>query len=296
MKHDHRHEIHLVVWSGIAIDSLLSALKIIVGVVGQSSALVADGFHSFSDLLSSLIVLIGFRIAFKPPDESHPYGHGRAESIAGWVVALLLLALGIGIAAKAVIGLASKEILAPRQYTLWVIILSIVFKEGMFRYKMRVAKKVQSQSLMADAWHHRSDALSSLVALIGIAGAVFGGERWHFLDHLAAFAVAIVIIHIAIKMFRATSKELMDTMPPVEVIDQLRIIAVGVDGVCGIEKVVARKSGLDLLIDMHVEVEPGMTVEKSHHVAQLVRNKIIEEMSNVKKVLVHIEPYYPGDH
>ena len=146
MAHDHQHEVRQVLWSGLAIDCGLSALKIVTGALGQSSALVADGVHSLSDLISSLIVMVGFHIAFKPADESHPYGHGRAETIAGWLVALILLALGVGIGAKAVINLAAGKITAPHHYTLWVVILSIGVKEGLFRYKMRLGKKIQSQS------------------------------------------------------------------------------------------------------------------------------------------------------
>jgi len=290
--HEHRRGIRRAIWTGIISDTLLSALKIFAGIFGQSSALIADGFHSFSDLISSLIVMIGFRIAFKPADAQHPYGHGRAETIAGWVVSLILLGLGIGIAVKAVIGLSGGKMPPPRQYTLWVVLLSFVVKEGMFRYKIHVAKKVQSQALMADAWHHRSDALSSVVALVGIAGSVYGGSQWRFLDHLAAFAVAIIILHVSLKMYRTTWGELMDTMPPVDVIEQLRKTAGKVASVKSIEKLVARKSGLDLLIDIHVQVDPQMTVERSHHIAQDVRDKITNEIHGVKNVLVHIEPYH----
>jgi cation diffusion facilitator family transporter len=290
--HEHQTEIRQTIWSGIIVDTLLSSLKIFVGILGQSSALIADGFHSMSDLISSLIVMIGFHIAFKPPDEDHPYGHGRAETIAGWVVSLILLGLGVVIAARSVIGLSTGRVPTPRQYTLWVVALSFVVKEGLFRYKMHIAIKVQSQALMADAWHHRSDALSSIVVLVGIAGAVFGGPKWRFLDHLAAFAVAIIILHVSLKMFRTTWRELMDTMPPADVIEKLRKIASEVASVKSIEKLVARKSGLDLLIDIHVQVDPNMTVEKSHHIGQHVRDKIQGEIPNVKKVLVHIEPYH----
>ena len=297
MSHDHlqQHQtgIRHTIWSGIIVDTLLSSLKIFVGIFGQSSALIADGFHSLSDLISSLIVMIGFHIAFKPPDESHPYGHGRAETIAGWVVSMILLGLGIAIAARAVIGLSSGRVPLPRTYTLWVVVLSFVVKEVLFRYKMHMAIKVQSQALMADAWHHRSDALSSIVVLVGIAGAVFGGPKWRFLDHLAAFAVAIIILHVSLKMFRTTWREMMDTMPPVDVIEKLRKTAAEVASVKGIEKLVARKSGLDLLIDIHVQVDPNMTVEKSHHVGQHVRDKIQSEIPSAKNVLVHIEPYHP---
>ena len=290
--HNHRTEISHTIWSGIIVDILLSALKIFVGVFGQSSALIADGFHSLSDLISSLIVMIGFHIAFKPPDESHPYGHGRAETISAWVVSLILLGMGVAIAVKAALGLSSDKTPIPRQYTLWVAMLSFVVKEVLFRYKMHIAKKIQSQALMADAWHHRSDALSSVVVLMGIAGAVFGGPKWRFLDHLAAFAVAIIILHVSLKMFRTTWRELMDTMPPGDVIEKLRRSAGKVASVKGIEKIVARKSGLDLLIDIHVQVDPNMTVDKSHHVGQHVRDKIQSEIPNAKNVLVHIEPYH----
>jgi len=296
-KNDHYLSIQRVMWVSIIVDAVLSALKIVVGAVGQSTALLADGFHSLSDLISSLIVMIGFHVAFKPADASHPYGHGRAESMAGWMVAVLLFALGAGTAVKAIRGLTSSNPLAqPRHIALWVVILSIVVKEALFRYKIRLGRKIQSQSLIADAWHHRSDAISSVVALIGIAGAIIGGTKWRFLDQAAAIAVALIIIQVALKVFRESSGELMDTMPAGETIEQLKNLASNVNEVAGIEKVVARKSGLDLLIDIHIEVDPKMTVEKSHCIAQTVRDKIMQTMPNVKNVLVHIEPYYPNDH
>ena len=293
---DSHRSVRHVLWIGIAVDTALSALKIIAGLAGQSNALLADGLHSFSDLISSLVVIIGFRIAFKPADTAHPYGHGRAESIASWVVALLLLVLGAGMAVKAIGGLASGVVSQPHKFTLWAVLFSIVAKEGMFRYKLFAGRKLQSLSLIADAWHHRSDALSSLVALVGIAGAIFGGVRWRFLDHLAAFAVAIIIVHVAVKILRESASELMDTMPSEDIINRFRSFALKIEGVRDTEKIVARKSGLDLLIDIHVEVDKDMTVEESHRVGQRVRDKIMENMPNVKKVLVHIEPFHPNDH
>jgi len=294
--HNTPQNVRRVIWVGIIVDSTLSALKIVIGALGQSSALMADGLHSLSDLISSLVVMIGFHVSFKPADSKHPYGHGRAESIAGWVVSLILLIIGCGIAVKAVVEFSSGNVSQPKPYTLGIVLLSIAAKEGMFRYKMHLGKKLQSLSLIADAWHHRSDALSSLVALVGIGGAVLGGARWRFMDHLAAFAVAIIIIQVAVKIFRQTSSELMDAMPSGEIISRFKNLAMEVESVQGVEKIVARKSGIDLLVDMHVEVDKDMTVEKSHLIAQKVRDKIIEHTPNVRKVLVHIEPYYPNDH
>lgn len=299
---DHKHSIYergkFGAWIGIISNTLLAGIKFTVGLLGRSTALMADAVHTFSDIISSVVVLIGMDIAAKPADKEHPYGHGRAESVAGAAVALLLVALAVGIGFKAVNAIANiqaGEHLPPAKSALWVALLSFCIKEILFRYKIKLGKKIQSSSIVADAWHHRSDAFSSLIVVFGIGLSIVGGPQWRFLDNLAAVFVALIITWTGIELLGGSMRELMDRMPERDIIDQIRRSALSLDDVLGTEKITARKAGMDLLIDIHIEVDPLLTVKKSHGIAQEVRDRISRRVKNVKSVLVHIEPYSPTD-
>lgn len=281
----------------MAINLVLGVGKVVAGVVGNSWAVIADGVHTISDLVSSVAILIGLRIARRAPDRTHPYGHGKAEVLAARAVALLLL-----IVAGFVLHEASSKLLdldkikIPRQIALWAALTSIVVKETLFRYKEYHAKRTSSTALHADAWHHRSDALTSLAALLGVAGAILSGGKLNWLDPVAAILVACVILWVTIRIFAGTMSELMDAAPPDWVIADIRGIAAGVDGVRGVEKIRCRKAGLNYLCDIHVEVDPAMPVDEAHKIAAAVRDRLLKEGDNILQALVHIEPYYPDDH
>ena len=277
---------------GIVVNAFLGVVKVIGGAVGNSAALLADGVESLSDVATSGAVLIGLALAQKPPDTQHPYGHGRAESLIGKIVAIVVIFVGATIIYNSVSSLATQEeFMVPSWWALFICGGSIVGKEALFQYKVRVAKKLGSTSLAADAWHHRSDAFSSIPVFIGIGAAILGGERLHFMDHAAAVIAGIVIIWVGVSLFRKSWAELMDAAAPQQTMEQLRNIALDVGEVKGVEKIFSRKAGLDVFVDIHVEVAPEKTVLEGHDIATAVKAAIMEKIPAVRGVLVHIEPY-----
>ncbi|MBU0638278.1 MAG: cation diffusion facilitator family transporter [Planctomycetes bacterium] len=272
----------------LLVNAGLATVKLLAGLLGHSYALIADAVESFSDIVASLVVWSGLRIAAAPADENHPYGHGKAEALAALIVALLLFVASGTIAIQAV-----REILAPHHapaaYTLWVLLGVIAIKEGLFRIMRRAARSTGSGVLLADAWHHRSDALTSLAAAIGITIALIGGSGYEQADEWAALFAAGVIVVNAVRLIRPPLHELMDA-EPTEIIDRVRATASQVPGVVAIEKVFGRKGGMRYWIDIHVEVDPDMTVHAAHSVAHDVKDAIRTELPAVQDVLVHIEP------
>ena len=272
----------------IILNLALFVIKFVSGVFGKSQALIADSFHTASDALTSIAILIGFKFASTPADSHHPYGHGKAESVAAKIVSLVLIILGF----KAIYGssalLILHELHRPHQITLWVALLSIAVKEIQFRYALRYAKKIQSTSLLADAWHHRSDAFSSIAALIGIAGARLG---FQILDPIAGIVVGIFIIKIGFGIFHIAFDELLDSALPKTLTDNIKNIALGTEGVRKVTVLKARKLGLDILVDMTIEVDKNMTVDKAHLITVKIRKSVLRSISNAKDVLIHVEPY-----
>jgi len=274
---------------GMAVNVVLSGTKLAAGIVGHSHALVADAVESFADIFSSLIVWRGLVIAAVPPDEDHPYGHGKAEPIASAIVAAMLLGAALWIAITA-FGEITKPHLSPAPFTLIVLVVVVVVKEGLFRFVSREGKAVDSSAVRTDAWHHRSDAITSVAAGVGISVALIGGKGFEAADDVAAIAAAGIIAWNSWRLLRPALNELMDTAPSREVIDQIRRIAAATPGVGGVEKCIVRKVGYQYFVDMHVEVDPQMTVLHSHEIAHDVKDKIRNTMPAVNDVLVHIEP------
>jgi cation diffusion facilitator family transporter len=278
---------------GLLINGLLAIIKLAAGVLGRSTALVADAVESMADIFGSFVVWSSLHIARKPPDENHPYGHGRAEPIAALVVALMLIGAAVGISITAV-----REIIqpqhAPAAFTLWVLVGVIVIKEGLFQVGRRLAKRSKSSAVLADAWHHRSDAITSLAALIGIGVAVIGGPGYEAADDWAALLASAIIVFNAYRLSRDPLDELME-VEPTDITDAARLIALDVSRVHDVEKVFARKSGTGYFVDMHLEVEPSMTVHDAHEVAHDVKDAIRAKMPSVRDVLVHVEPAMADD-
>ena len=271
-------------------------MKTIIGVSGHSIALVADGVHTLSDTLTSIAVWVGLKVARRPADQTHPYGHGKAEPIAAKVVAIALFLVAGGIAFNSIRAIAAYfsgtgELAAPTALTLYAALLSIFVKEVLYQYQVRVGRKLASVALIADAWHHRSDALSSVAVAAGIAAAALGGEKWHWADEAAALMVAGFIVWIAWGLFKQSAAGLMDTLVSREIEDEIRSVARSVEGVMGVEKTFARRSGRNVLVDIHVEVDPQMTVEKGHEIASEVTHRLTETIPQVTHALVHIEPH-----
>lgn len=272
----------------IVVNTALFAIKFISGVFGKSQALIADSFHTASDVLTSLAVLTGFIYASHPADLHHPYGHGKAESVAAKIVSLVLIALGLKVAYDASRLLILQELHRPHQITLWVVLLSIAIKEIQFRYALRYGKKIQSTSLIADAWHHRSDVISSIAALIGIAGARLGLE---ILDPIAGIVVGIFIVKIGFGVFHTAFDELLDSALPREITERIEKLTLETEGVERVTVLKARKLGLDILVDMTIEVDKNTTVENSHLITAMVRRAVLNNVANAKDVLIHVEPY-----
>lgn len=280
----------------IVVNTVLSVLKLIAGLLGNSSAMIADAVHSFSDVISSAAVWIGMKIAGKPADKNHPWGHGKAEAIAAKVVAVMLVVVGIQISVDAIHNISQSDYTPVKPIAMWAAVISIIVKEWNFRYAWRMGKRLNSVSLKADAWHHRTDAISSLAAFIGIAFTVYGGTKWHFMDHLAAVFVGGMIVWVGIKLFRQAAADLMDESIPDDKIEEIKRSLMETGGVLGVEALAGRRAGLELLIVAHVEVDPEISVLESHEIASQARDDLIQKHPEIKNVLVHIEPYYPGDH
>jgi len=273
---------------GIFVILFLALIKGTVGILGHSRALLADGLHSFSDVLTSIVVLIGLRIAKRPPDNTHPYGHGKAESIAAKTVAIILILIGAHFGIDNFKTIFAKTLVVPKMITLWIAFLSSITQESLFQYKFRLGKRIGSSAVIADAWHHRSDAFTSLVVIIGIGGVRFLGWRW--LDASAGVIVCIVIIAIGIKTFLATTGELMDAAVDRRIRKKIEKETSRIEGVERISSLKARHSGLDILVDLEIEVDSKLTVEEGHAIATRVEKRILKKVGKVAEVLVHVNP------
>jgi cation diffusion facilitator family transporter len=274
---------------GLSSNVFLAVIKIVTGILGNSYALLADGIESTLDIFSSVVVLGGIKISSMPADENHPYGHGKAESLAAMTVSLVLLMAGIGIAVKSVLEIMQPHH-APAVFTLIVLIGVIILKEVLFKFLFSVGESIDSLSLRTEAWHHRSDALTSAAAFIGISIAIIGGKGYERADDWAALAASVIIIFNGINMLNFAVKEIMDYAPNPETEETIRSIAGRVPGVAAIEKCRVRKSGLNLFVDIHVEVNGQMPVYEAHAIAHAVKDELITSSLGIVDVLVHIEP------
>jgi cation diffusion facilitator family transporter len=278
---------------GLVINALLTCAKFAAGILGHSHALIADAVESLADIFSSIIVWRGVVVASEPADEDHPYGHGKAEPIAAATVSTMLLVAAGWIAVQAFREIAHPHP-APAPYTLLVLFLVICIKEGLFRFVLREAISVESSAVQTDAWHHRSDMITSLAAAIGISVALLGGKGYESADEVAAIVAAGIIVWNAWRLLRPALNELMDRSPSRELSERIRRIAEAVKGVERVEKTLVRKMGYNFYADMHVEVDPQMTVQHSHEIAHEVKDKVRTQIPRVRDVLVHIEPSGQG--
>jgi len=274
---------------GMAVNIVLAIVKIVTGVVGNSYALIADGIESTTDIISSLVVWTGLKISSLPPDEDHPYGHGKAESMAGMVVALALLAAALFIGTQSL-----REIITPHHspawFTLMVLALVIGTKEALYRFVFKVGDEITSTAVKGDAWHHRSDAITSAAAFVGISIALIGGKGYESADDWAALLACAIIVFNGQRIFRAALSEIMDAAVPGQQQHEIRRISSAVPGVVRIEKCRIRKSGLGLFVDIHVEVDGDLTVRRGHEIAHEVSHCLQSSALGVQDVTVHIEP------
>ncbi len=275
--------------TSIAVSAALAAIKIVVGLKANSTAVVSDGFESASDVLSSSIVFAGLVIASRPPDADHPYGHGRFEILSALFVGAILSATGALICFHSV-QRAFEPMHIAQLFAIWPLLLSIACKGALWSLKRGYGRRMRSEALMADASNDAMDVLSAVVALTGLSIALWNPRRFAAFDEVGGFGVGIVVVVLGLRVMRDTALQLMDTMPDQALLDQIRDIALAVPGALGIEKCLARKTGMEYHVDLHLEVDPNLTVQASHDIATQVRIVIKERLDWVADVLVHVEP------
>jgi len=277
-----------VALAGILASVALAVLNIVIGLLSRSTSVFATGVEFAGDVLASTVVLLGLVAAAKPADENHPYGHGRIESLAAFVVGLILMGGGIGVCWNALRAVGDHHA-APSQLAMIVLVVAVAVRGIMSALKFRVGRRIGSGSLIADAWNDAIDILGALVALVAVwlAGR---GDRFLAADHYGGFAVGVIVIATGVRVIRDATLELVDTMPDADRVAQLRGVAASVPGVAGVDKAFARKTGFTWHVDIHVEVDPAMTVAASHEIAGAVRRRVRSEVRWVADVLVHVEP------
>jgi cation diffusion facilitator family transporter len=281
-------EVRKVTLIGSVVDLALGVAKILIGWLAHSQALVADGIHSLSDLGTDFIVLYAAKHSHREADEDHPYGHGRIETLTTVGLGITLIAVSFGIAYDAVRRMNMPELLLnPGAAALAVAMVSVILKEAIYQYTKHAAVRLRSNMLMANAWHSRSDAISSIVVVIGVGGAIMG---YTFLDAVAAIAVAVMIAKIGIELVRDSSRELIDTALEPEVTETIRQHITDVDGVRALHMLRSRRSGGDALVDVHLQVDPHISVSEGHQIGDTVRRRLLENVDEVTDVTVHIDP------
>jgi cation diffusion facilitator family transporter len=275
--------------AGIAASATLATMNVAVGLHARSTSVVATGLEFAGDVLASTIVLLGISVAARPADRDHPYGHGRVETLAAFVVGLLLMAGGAGISWHSLQAVAETHP-PPSGEAITVLLIAIGVRAVMSVLKFRIGRRLGSASLVADAWNDTVDILAAGVALTAVALAIHDNERFRAADHYGGFAVGLIVIVTGMRVLRDATLELVDTMPADERIDSVRAVAAQVPGVAGVDKTFARKTGFQYHVDIHIEVDPRLTVAQSHEIAGRVRRVVRSELAWVADVLVHVEP------
>ncbi len=281
---------------GSFINILLTAGKITAGIAGKSSAMIADGVHSLSDLLTDIIVIIFVGVSGKERDSDHRYGHGKYETFATMLVSLILFLVGTGIfwsgARKVIDSINGLSIEQPGLIALYAALVSILSKEALFWYTKIAGRDINSQALVANAWHHRSDAFTSMGTALGISGAIFLGEKWRILDPVAGIIVSLFILKIAWKIANPSVKELLESSLPAETENDISEIINTTPGVECFHNLRTRKIGEAIAIDVHVKVDKELSVESSHQIASEIENSLREKFGSHSHIGIHIEPFY----
>jgi cation diffusion facilitator family transporter len=287
--HDHLEAGRRITWIGIAVNAALIALKLFGGFVGRSRALLADAVHSLSDLVTDFVVLVGLHFLGKKEDAEHPYGHGKIETLATLGVGSILLAAAVKIGYDAATAVSSGELSAPHRYTIAIAAFSIVAKEMLYQATVRIGRRAGSEAMVANAWHHRSDAWSSVVTLIGVGLASFV-PRLRVLDSYAALLVSFFIIKVAVEILGGAVRKIIDTAPSGRFIEEVCETAESVDGVIECHDVMARYYGPVIRMELHIVVDPQMTVLQAHGIIDKVVAGVMARYSEVGKILVHVDP------
>jgi cation diffusion facilitator family transporter len=277
----------------IAGNALLALAKALAGFFGNSFALIADAIESLTDVFSSTLVLLGLRYASKPADDNHPYGHGRIEPLVTFAVVGFLIISATVIAYEAIQNICTPHE-TPKAWTLIVLGVIILWKEASFQIVLRRSKTTNSSSLKADAWHHRSDAITSVAAFVGITFAIVMGEGYETADDWAALFATVIILYNAFRIFRPALGELMDENTYEELTDEVRQISMSVHDVAGTEKCFVRKVGLQYQIDLHIRVDGALTVKRGHDIAHEVKDTLKAQLPQLANVHIHVEPTWEG--
>lgn len=284
-----------VTWVGFWVNALLAALKIMAGIIGRSSAMVADGVHSLSDFITDIIIIVMVGVSRKKANENYQYGHGKYETFATMAISLVLLGVSIMIFYDGAVGIyhsvKGAETPRPGMIALVMAVVSILMKEGLFRYTLRWGKKIGSAAVVANAWHHRSDAISSLTTLLGIAGAMFLGPHWRILDPIAAMIVSVFIGIVSVKIGMPAVKELLEVSIDKESVERMEEIIGSTPGVIAFHHLRTRQNGVNYIIDMHIKVAPDISVVEGHDIATEVETRLRKAFGNDLIVTIHVEPY-----
>lgn len=278
-----------VTWLGLVANVFLSALKMVAGIFGSSQALVADAVHSLTDISTDLAVLFGVKYWSAPADSSHPYGHWRIETMVSVFIGVMLIAVAIGLGLHALEGLDHNSFSRPSPIVLIVAVLSVVLKEILYRYSINVGRRIKSSAVIANAWHHRSDALSSVPVLFTVA-IISIQPKWAFLDGVGAFAVCLFILHAAVKVIWPALLELSDAGAGMAVREEILRLAVQTAGVQAVHAVRTRRLGPGIYADLHVLVDPSMSVKQGHDISEQVKARLLDLGPDIVDVVVHLEP------
>lgn len=286
-----------VTWTGFLVNLTLTVFKLFAGIIGKSGAIIADAVHSLSDFITDIVVLISFRVTRKPIDREHDYGHGKFETLATTFIGLALLAVGFGILSnggkKIYSCLTGSIIEKPGNIALIAAISSVIVKEWLYRYTVKVGKEITSQAVIANAWHHRSDAFSSIGTTIGVGGAILLGEQWRILDPIAAVIVSFFILKIGLSISIESIRELTEESLPDEIEELIMNLAGSVKGVIEPHDLRTRKIGNTIAVDLHIYVHKNLSIFDAHEISSNIEDKIHDKFGNNSFVSVHIEPYLP---
>lgn len=277
------------IWAGVVGNALLIAVKGILGVVGRSQALLADAVHSVTDFATDILAFAGLRYSMKDSDRDHPFGHGKIETLMSLFIGLALLAAGVWIGYAAVVSFFADTSKSPNAFALLGAVISILIKEGLYQYTVRVGRRIKSQVLVANAWHHRSDALSSIAVIAGVGAAILN-PAWGFMDAIAALAVSLLIIKVGVDVIVPAFHSAADAAPAQERLEDIHRVAESVEGVQNAHDIRARNYAGMLYVEVHAVVDPNISVKAGHDIANDVRDKVRELVPDILDVIVHIDP------
>ncbi|MDP8219395.1 MAG: cation diffusion facilitator family transporter [Candidatus Theseobacter exili] len=282
-----------ITWIGFWVNLLLALLKFSVGFLGHSQAVLADGVHSLSDVSTDLVVLFGVKFWSSPPDEDHQYGHHRIEALITVIIGIILILTALGIGYRSISTIKETSIKQPGLIALIGAVLSIFLKEWLYRWTIKIGTKIKSSSVIANAWHHRSDAFSSIPVVIAVTAALIT-PKWAYIDHIGALIVSFFIFKVAWNILKSAIFELTDRSATQIDSNKIHSIAIEVDGVKSAHAIRSRRLGSGLFVDLHILVDGGLSVKEGHDISEAVKNKLIGTGPNVLDAVIHLEPFEPN--